>query len=278
MPDASSIISALKRLDALNRSIGAVERRRGLHYWLGFEYALALQLLDVPKGARLLDIGTGPWSIWPYALAHLLRAEVTAIDLDPRFSRQTAVRNRAAAAGLCNVDQIQLIRTDARQLPFPDECFDACTAISSLEHVEERTGDRVALKEASRVLRPGGIVIASVPFRAEGSIAELDNKLALYQRHYSERTLSVSLLQPSGLEERSRVYYGESRPVYRTLKRLPGLVQRFLRPWNAALSERFMGLCPDTAGASAVMSKLEKPERQPTHRDPSQDSSAEPWQ
>jgi ubiquinone/menaquinone biosynthesis C-methylase UbiE len=261
MPDARSTVEVLKRLDALNRSMGAVERRRGLHYWLGFEYALALQLLTLPVRARLLDIGTGPWSIWPYAAAHLLEAEVTAIDLDPGFSRQTAMRERAVAAGLCHPDQVMLVRADARRLPFPDECFDGCTAISSLEHVEDRTGDRVALKEVYRVVRPGGVVIASVPFRAEGSMAELDETLALYQRHYSERTLAVSLIEPSGLQEVDRVYYGECRPVFQTLKRLPGAVERLLRPWNAALAARFMRRCRDTAGASAVMVKLQKPER-----------------
>lgn len=43
---------------------------------------------------------------------------------------------------------------NAYELPFPDESFDVVCAMDFLEHVEEP--DRV-IKEASRVLRPGGV-------------------------------------------------------------------------------------------------------------------------
>lgn len=260
MVDDRNTTETLNRLDGLNRTMGVVERRRGLHYWLGFEYALAVQLLNVPHGCRILDIGSGSWSIWPYVLAHIFEAEVTALDLAPDFSRQKERRERAVAAGLCRRDQVHLVRADARQLPFDDGTFDAATSISSLEHVEGLAGDRTALKEACRVLRSGSTMIISMPFRAEGSMAELDAQMSLYQRHYSEKTLAASMIEPSGFEECARVYYGESWPMYKTLSLVPKAIQQAVRPWNAKLSKRFMRLCPDAAGASAVMLRLKKPQ------------------
>jgi ubiquinone/menaquinone biosynthesis C-methylase UbiE len=56
--------------------------------------------------------------------------------------------------------QIEWTLTDGSTLPYPDSCFDALTASSVLEYVPNV--DRV-LQEFSRVVRPGGIVAATVP-------------------------------------------------------------------------------------------------------------------
>lgn len=260
MIDAKNTAEALNRLDLLNRRMSAVEKRQGLHYWLGYEYALAVQLLNLPKGCRILDIGSGVWSIWPYVLAHFFDAEVTALDFDPCFSHQVHRRERAVAAGLCRPNQVRLIRADARKLPFSGESFDVATSISSLEHVDGCIGDRIALTEACRVVRPGGRMVLSMPFRAEGSMTELDARMALYQRHYSEKTLTSSMIDPSGFVESSRLYYHERWPMYRTLWRVPGAVRQAVSPWNAKLSRHFMRLCPDAACAHAVMLDLKRPE------------------
>jgi SAM-dependent methyltransferase len=53
-------------------------------------------------------------------------------------------------------------QADIRQLPFPDEQFDAVICFETLEHIE--MGD-AALSELRRVLRPNGFVLASSPNR-----------------------------------------------------------------------------------------------------------------
>ena len=50
---------------------------------------------------------------------------------------------------------------DVHRLPFPRESFDAYLSFGVLEHFE--FGPIPALKEANRVLRPGGLLVVSVP-------------------------------------------------------------------------------------------------------------------
>lgn len=53
---------------------------------------------------------------------------------------------------------------EATRLPFPDNTFDAVTALNMLYHLADPT---VAIREAHRVLRPGGRFIASTIARTD---------------------------------------------------------------------------------------------------------------
>jgi ubiquinone/menaquinone biosynthesis C-methylase UbiE len=50
-----------------------------------------------------------------------------------------------------------LVRADMRCLPFSDGYFDFAYAVNSLHHITTRAGQRQALGEAARVLKPGGL-------------------------------------------------------------------------------------------------------------------------
>jgi len=260
----ADILANLRRLAWMNRRLGLRQRLRGLHYWLGMEYAILLSGLTLSPGQRVLDIGTGGHSIWPYIVANIFGADVVALDVAPTLSWQAGIRARAVRAGLCRADQVQLVRADGRQLPFSAASFDAFTALSSLEHVEGEAGDREALQEAARLLRPGGIGAITVPFRRTGSLAELGSDLQLYQRHYSAETLCASLLGPSGLQETARLYFGEQWPFYHRLRQLPALLRNALRPLNPLMASRAMTVLPSEAGASAVMMLLQKRSASPS--------------
>jgi SAM-dependent methyltransferase len=57
---------------------------------------------------------------------------------------------------------LTILQADATSLPIPDGCADAVLLLDILEHLGE---PELAVAEAHRVLRPGGVVIVSVPHR-----------------------------------------------------------------------------------------------------------------
>ena len=103
-------------------------------------YRLCAPLL--PDG-RILDLGCGVGHSF-----HLLAPrETVGVDIEPRAlegqDRETVV-------------------ADMRELPFADDAFDGLISVQSLEHVPD--GERV-VREARRVVRPGGVAVFQTPNR-----------------------------------------------------------------------------------------------------------------
>jgi ubiquinone/menaquinone biosynthesis C-methylase UbiE len=105
---------------------------------------------------RVLDLGCGP----AFAAIALARARpdarIVGLDLAPRMlaqARRRLARTRLAA-------RVPLVRADAARLPFPDASFDAATGHSFLYLVDRPDA---VLREARRVLRPGGRLILMEP-------------------------------------------------------------------------------------------------------------------
>lgn len=65
----------------------------------------------------------------------------------------------AAARSLPNV---VLARSVAERLPFPDDAFDCVTCLEVLEHLPAANW-KLAIEEMRRVLKPGGVLIVTVP-------------------------------------------------------------------------------------------------------------------
>ena len=51
---------------------------------------------------------------------------------------------------------------DVRDLPFPDDAFDAILSNSTLDHFESRDELRAGIRELARVLRPGGVLVITL--------------------------------------------------------------------------------------------------------------------
>jgi SAM-dependent methyltransferase len=104
-----------------------------------------------PSGCRVLDLGCGTGE-----LARALTAaglQVTGCDISPSMLVQ-AHRDDGRCAGWVQLEP------DWRRLPFASAGFDVVVAASVLEYVGDPA---VVLRECVRVLRPGGVVLYTVP-------------------------------------------------------------------------------------------------------------------
>lgn len=98
----------------------------------------------VSSGASFLDIGCGAG-----LLTNLIQKagyQTTGIDLS-----QSSL---SVARRFDTTQKVHYVKANAYELPFPNETFDAVSAMDILEHVEH---PHLLIKEASRVLKKGGI-------------------------------------------------------------------------------------------------------------------------
>ena len=122
------------------------------YWWHVGKRAIVYSLLDKylpPADGRqrnALDLGCG-----------------TGLNLDhlSRYARPTGTDFSEEALAFCRERGFNsLAKADAAELPFPDNHFDIITALDVIEHLDD---DLAALTELKRVLRPGGLLVVSVP-------------------------------------------------------------------------------------------------------------------
>lgn len=123
------------------------------HWWHVGKRTIVYGLLDryLPNGPssesrQALDLGCG-----------------TGLNLEglEQYARATGTDYFEEALHFCRArGHTMLCKADAVDLPFPDATFDIITALDVLEHLDD---DYAALKELWRVMKPGGILIVSVP-------------------------------------------------------------------------------------------------------------------
>jgi len=132
---------------------------------------LADAVLDLTEvGGELLDLGCGSGE-----LARLLAVagyRVTGCDIAPRMLRQAAAADREHA--------VRWIRLEPgwRALPVAAGSLDAVVAASVLEYVRDPAA---VLAECARVLRPGGVLLCTVPNGAS-PVRWLEWPLVLFAR------------------------------------------------------------------------------------------------
>jgi ubiquinone/menaquinone biosynthesis C-methylase UbiE len=124
-----------------------------------------LSWIDLPDGARLLEVGCGSGAICR-ELARLPKVREV-VGLDP--SGYILAKGRELATGVAN---LTFREGDARALPFAADEFDLLIFHTSLCHVP---GPEDALTEARRVLRPGGTLLVYDGDYATTTVALGDN-------------------------------------------------------------------------------------------------------
>lgn len=114
----------------------------------GADADLIWRLLALEAGTTVLDLACGHGRIANRLAA--LGARVTGLDVTPLFVEQA--RAEASAAQL----KVDYVEGDMRELPWPDESFDRVVSwFTSFGYFSDEE-NRGVLREARRVLRPGG--------------------------------------------------------------------------------------------------------------------------
>lgn len=106
----------------------------------------------VPVTGSMLDLGCGTGELARAAAAAGMR--VTACDVSAEMVRRAASRDPRRTIAWVQLDPCW------RTLPFEAAAFDAVVAASVLEYVDEPC---VVLRECARILRPGGLMMCTVP-------------------------------------------------------------------------------------------------------------------
>jgi SAM-dependent methyltransferase len=141
----------------------------------------------VPAG-RVLNAGAGAGSLTASLLARGYR--VTSVDMsEPFLERLRAVTARHGGEGS------EVLWADLTALPFEDASFDGIVCGEVLEHIPD---DVAALRELRRVLRPGGVLVATVP--ANPWLYDWFDKWVGHLRRYSPEGMAARLRE-AGFED-----------------------------------------------------------------------------
>jgi SAM-dependent methyltransferase len=162
------------------------------HWWFTerrWLFGRLLREFDLPRAARILDIGTGTGSN-----LRLLR-ELGFTHGEGLDASEEAVR-WCAEKGYGNVTQ-----GDVCALPFGDATFDCVLATDVLEHVAD---DLAALREIHRVLEPGGHALLTVP--AFMALWGRQDEVSEHRRRYRASELRERVTQ-AGLLPRQSFYF-----------------------------------------------------------------------
>lgn len=111
------------------------------------EQKVSAGALPQQSALKLLDVGCGTGA--------------TLAAFESRPVERFGIEPEAAAVEFCHKRGLTEVRQGcAESLPFPDSAFDLVLALDVLEHLED---DRAGLSEITRVVKPGGFVLLTVP-------------------------------------------------------------------------------------------------------------------
>jgi protein-L-isoaspartate O-methyltransferase len=115
------------------------------------------EALGLRAGETVLEVGPGT-GYYTLAVAEVLAPAgiLHIVDLQPQMLDHTTRRAREAG-----IDNVVAREGDARRLPYDDTTFDAAYLVAVLGEIPDQDA---ALRELSRVLRPGGRIVVGELF------------------------------------------------------------------------------------------------------------------
>jgi MPBQ/MSBQ methyltransferase len=121
--------------------------------------ALSAAQLDQP-GLDTVDVGAGTGFTTEGVVEHVDAVRVTMLDQSAAQLRRAQAKPALAAC--------RKLLGDAEDLPFPDDAFDRYISSGSIEYWPD---PERAIREAHRVLRPGGLAMVAGPLPPSGRAA-----------------------------------------------------------------------------------------------------------
>lgn len=184
--------------------------------WLGPNHLAFLAELPGRNG-RLLDVGCGEGTFLAQAAPHYASAE--GIELDSH-----AASRAAALPGV----RVRRARIEDLAAEHETEAYDVVTLFEVLEHIEDPLA---ALVACSRVLRPDGTLVLSVPHKLRPGADEDPSDLPPnHLTRWTERALRTALDQAGfdvlRLHARKRSRYGFREAGWLVTSRFPHLLER----------------------------------------------------
>jgi arsenite methyltransferase len=128
-------------------------------------WAELLDQLNLRGDERIMDLGCGRGAVLLMAAQHLTTGQAVGVDLwrsvDQSGNSLEATRRNAIAEGVA--DRVELHTGDMTALPFEDNSFDVVVSSLAIHNISGSAGREKAIKEAVRVVRPGGrLMIADI--------------------------------------------------------------------------------------------------------------------
>lgn len=190
--------------------------------------------------ASILDLGAGKGAFLLEAAQH--GAKVSGLEMSDTYI--SLAKERLASAGYA----AEIVQGVAEKLPFPDNSFDFINMGEVVEHIES---PQQMLREAYRVLRPGGHAYLSAPNR----YAIRDQHFHLYFVNWIPRSLADTFIALFGKhKEYSDTSAGRQRLAdmhYYTYGSIVRLVQSIGFRVEDMRSLRIKKEMPDFKGAAA---------------------------
>ena len=143
----------------------------------------------LPPGARVLDGAVGLGQL----AGRLSRRGFRPVGIDASFEAALHVRRTST---------IPAVVGDLTRMPFRDSAFEGLTTGETLEHLDD---DSAAVREIARVLRGGGMCVATVP--ALQSLWSASDDYYEHRRRYSRQKL-VDLFRSAGLTVEKASFWG----------------------------------------------------------------------
>ena len=173
-----------------------------IDYYRVVEYTIAVNILAPLNEKRILDIGSLD-TVFSLYLASK-GAEIYCIDIDKKVYELNKDANKF------RIKNLKARIMDATELKFPNNYFDAVTAISTIEHILPlKNGDTLAMKELSRVLKIGGIAVITIPYNEK--YQEMWRYHSVYgkylMRRYNIKSIKERLIKPSNLLLKKILYF-----------------------------------------------------------------------